>query len=645
MSNLVSCENVSLQYPCAQVFDALSLGFDEGARIGIVGNNGGGKSSLLNLIAGKQSPDSGRIVLRSSIQIAYLGQRDSLDDEATVLQSVVGECAVHEWAADKRVRQIMNALLQNISSEAKIKTLSGGQRRRVDLARVLISEADVLLLDEPTNHLDIEGIYWLAQHLKTRWKKGRGAFLLVTHDRWFLDEVCEQMWEVHDGIITPFEGGYSAYVLQRIERDRQSRVLAAKRRNVLRRELAWLSRGAPARSTKPRFRVDRAKDLIADEPPLRKKVELKRSSVSRLGKKVIEIKNASVVFDKKTIIKPLDFSIGPSSRIGILGSNGAGKSTFLSLCMGKLQPNTGRVEIGQTVKFAMLDQQLDLLEKHKGIRVRNLCEQYKTRYELADGKSYTPLQLLEELGFEKDQVNEFVEKLSGGQKRRLQLMLILLDSPNVLILDEPGNDLDTDMLAQLETLLDSWPTTLILVSHDRYLVERVTDMQYALIDGNLIHVPRGVEQYLELLEQAKHDVQSKHGAQGNQDKQSKYGEHHSQLGARAENGAEKHVQTAAQVGAQSSVKSGVQAGCSPINEHKQTLSNKEQYVLKKERSSLERKMTKAQDKLKAAQDKLLACDPTDYEELGSCQAEIDETKKQLSELEDKWLELEERLEA
>lgn len=599
MAYLLGCENVGLEFPTAKIFDSLTLGVNSGDRIGIVGRNGDGKSSLLGVLSGQIEPDSGRVVRTGSVTCGMLAQRDALDDADTVGHSIVGDRPEYEWAGDARCRSIIAELVSDIPWDAQVGTLSGGQRRRVDLARVLIGDFDVLMMDEPTNHLDIEGIHWLAEHLKKRWRDGEGALLIVTHDRWFLDEVCLNMWEVHDRIITPFEGGYSAYIMQRVERQRQQAVAESKRRNILRRELAWLARGAPARSTKPRFRVEAAEALIADEPPLRKKVELQRTAMTRLGKKVIHIKNASVSYDGREVIKPLEWNIGAGDRVAILGSNGAGKTTLLNLIEGRVKPTGGRVEIGQTVKFAVLTQQLDELEEYKSDRVREVCYRYKTEVEMADGRRMSPLQLLEELGFEHDQINCPVRDLSGGQKRRMQLMLILLERPNVLILDEPGNDLDTDMLAQLETLLDTWPGTLILVSHDRYLVERVTDNQYALIEGELIHMPRGVDEYLGELER-----RSRQAADSNAKKPAK------KQGDADESNA---------------------------------LGQRELREIKKKRSSTERKMSTIRGKLEDAREALLEIDGTDYVALGEQQAKIAKLETELSELEDAWLEYAELL--
>jgi ATPase subunit of ABC transporter with duplicated ATPase domains len=367
----------------------------------------------------------------------------------------------------------------------------------VALAALLIGDWDVIFLDEPTNHLDLEGIAWLAKHLRERWSRGAGALVTVTHDRWFLDEICTATWEVHDRLIEPFEGGYAAYVLQRVERDRMSAASEAKRQNLMRKELAWLRRGAPARTAKPKFRIDAANELIENEPPIRDSVSLASMAMQRLGKDVVDIENVSVSFGEKEVLRGVTWRIAPGERTGILGVNGAGKSTLLNLVAGTLQPTSGRVKRGKTIKVAVLTQQLSELTEVWNDRVNDVISRQKSSY-LAGGKILTPSQLLERVGFASAQLSTPVKDLSGGQKRRLQLLLILLSEPNVLILDEPTNDLDTDMLAAIEDLLDSFPGTLLVVSHDRYLIERVTDQQYAVMDGGFRHLPRGVDQYLEL---------------------------------------------------------------------------------------------------------------------------------------------------
>ena len=467
MAFLFGCEKVHLEYPSKTLFESLSLGVDDGDCIGVVGRNGDGKSSLLGLFDGSVEPDEGRVLRTSGVRFVSLRQKDELKDDETIAWNVVGDTPEYLWASDASIREIIKGLIGDLSWEQTVSSLSGGERRRVDLARVLIADADVVLLDEPTNHLDVGAIAWLAQHLKRRFSKKAGALVVVTHDRWFLDEVCQSMWEVHDGIVEPFEGGYSAYILQRVERDRLAQQAEQKRQNLMRRELAWLSRGARARSTKPKFHVEAAEALIAGEPPLRNTVELKRAAISRLGKQCVSVEGVTFSYpEEKPIFSDLTWLIGPGDRYGLLGENGAGKSTLLDIVQGILTPQKGRVKIGKTVKFAFLSQKLEELEKLGSSLVREVLGRYKSKY-VIDGKEVSPAQLFEQLGFSKTVLSDTVDTLSGGQKRRLQLMLILLDAPNVLILDEPSNDLDTDMLVAMENVLDTWPGTLIIVSHDR----------------------------------------------------------------------------------------------------------------------------------------------------------------------------------
>lgn len=537
-------EHVSLAFATKTIFTDVTQGVFEGDRIGIVGRNGDGKSTLLKLLSEEMAPDDGRITRRGGLSMATLEQRDSLDDDATVRQAALENREDHEWASEARSRDIVQTLLKGISLETRIGDLSGGQRRRADLARLLLRDWDIIALDEPTNHLDIVTIHWLAEHLRNRWASGSGALLVVTHDRWFLDEVCQRMWEVHDGVIDPFEGGYSAYILQRVERDRQADVAEEKRRNLARKELAWLTRGARARATKQKFHVKEAETLIADVPPVRNSLELKQMATSRLGKQVVDLKNVTKVYPLhagesddavastdavdgtqlgaqtaeepvlpdtaaavdttpqgpvRTVLDDVTWLIGPGDRYGVVGANGAGKSTLLGIIDGSIQPTSGHVKIGKTVKFAILSQRLDEVEKLGTSRVKEVLSRYKTSY-VVDGKEVSPAQLLERLGFESAQLMTPVCDLSGGQKRRLQLLLILLDEPNVMIMDEPGNDLDTDMLGVMEDLLDTWPGTLIVVSHDRFLLERVTDTQYALINGKVLHLPGGVDDYLAMVD-------------------------------------------------------------------------------------------------------------------------------------------------
>jgi ATPase subunit of ABC transporter with duplicated ATPase domains len=506
VAHLLGAEALHLEYPTQVVFDAVTLGVNEGDRIGVVGRNGEGKSSLLGLLVGRITPHSGRVTRRGGLRVAALDQADTLDPQRTVAAALVGDRPEHEWAGDPRIRDVVGGLVADLDWQAPAGALSGGQRRRVQLAALLMGDWDVIALDEPTNHLDIEGITWLAQHLRTRWARNAGGLLVVTHDRWFLDEVATTTWEVHGGargsIVEPFEGGYAAYVLARVERDRQAAAVEAKRQNLMRKELAWLRRGPPARTSKPKFRIDAANQLIADVPPMRNGLELARLATARLGKDVIDLLDVSVSYPGVTgadrpVLRNVEWRIAPGERTGIVGANGAGKSTLLGLIAGTVTPDSGRVKRGKTVRLAMLDQQAGELAEIAGDMVREVIGRLKAGY-MVEGKELTPAQLLERLGFRREHLSARVGELSGGQRRRLQLMLTLLAEPNVLVLDEPTNDVDIEMLSETEDLLDSWPGTLIVVSHDRYLLERVTDQQYAILDGRLRHLPGGIDEYLRL---------------------------------------------------------------------------------------------------------------------------------------------------
>lgn len=499
MAHLLGAEQVSLEFPTKTVFDGITVGVSEGDRIGIVGRNGDGKSTLIKILAKRTEPDQGRVTWRGGVRVGFLTQTDQIDSSITVAQAVVGDRPEYEWASDPKIRDVFAGLISDLDWHQSVGSLSGGQRRRVALAALLAGEYDVIMLDEPTNHLDVDGVAWLAQHLNSRWNKNTGGLLVVTHDRWFLDAVCNLTWEVYGGKIEPFEGGYAAYIQQRTERNRQAAASEARRQNLLRKELAWLGRGAPARTAKPKFRIDAALELIANEPPPRDSLELSKLATARLGKDVVEITDVSYQTpDGNSIIKNLDLIIGPGDRIGFVGANGAGKTTLLGLITGKLTPTAGRVKVGKTVKFAWLSQDIKELDEHGDERIFTMIAREKTTFTVGK-KELSTGQLVEQLGFESAQLQTPIRDLSGGQKRRFQLLRLLFTEPNVLILDEPTNDLDTDMLAALEDLLDTWPGTLIVVSHDRYLLERVTDTQYALIgDGKVRHLTRGVDQYLEL---------------------------------------------------------------------------------------------------------------------------------------------------
>ena len=497
MPPLLGGEALRLSFPTRRVLDGVSLGLADGDRIGVVGRNGDGKSTLLRVLARRIEPDDGRVTWRRDLRLGLLDQADRLASDLVVSSAVVGDGAEHEWAGDARIRDIITGLLSDVPWDGRIGELSGGQRRRVALAQVLVGEHDVVFLDEPTNHLDLEGVMWLAEHVKSRWPAGTGGLAVVTHDRWFLDEVCTHTWEVHDGVVEPFEGGYAAYVLQRVERDRQAAAAESRRQNLMRKELAWLRRGAPARTSKPKFRIDAANVLIEREPPVRDPTALVQLATARLGKDVVDLLDVSVTFGDNEVLGGVEWRIAPGERAGILGVNGAGKSTLLGLVTGTVMPTSGRVKRGKTVQVGALSQTLAELEPFADDRVSDVVAKQRTSF-VAAGQVLSPGQLLERLGFSQEQLATPVRDLSGGQKRRLQLLVVLLAEPNVLILDEPTNDLDTDMLAAIEDLLDSWPGTLLVVSHDRYLIERVTDHQFAVLDGRLRHLPGGVEEYLRL---------------------------------------------------------------------------------------------------------------------------------------------------
>lgn len=716
-------EHVSLAFATKTVFTDVTQGVFEGDRIGIVGRNGDGKSTLLKLLDGTQEPDSGRVTRRNGLTFGMLTQRDALDDNATLREAALEGREDYEWASQQQSREIVEALLGGMNLDAKIGSLSGGQRRRADLARLLLKDWDILALDEPTNHLDVITIHWLAEHLKNRWSRGTGALLLVTHDRWFLDEVCESMWEVHDGQIEPFEGGYSAYMLQRVERDRQADVRETKRRNLARKELAWLSRGARARSTKQKFHVKAATELIADVPPMRNTLELKQMATARLGKQVVDLVDVTQVYDReqgayadidpdaaalaasarsastvdvvepmvqepqvfgsvtiaiddaddprlasafgaraaevaaehglthhepageinalrgtrddadaeetsaaveitvsgRKILDDVTWLIGPGDRFGIVGANGAGKSTLLKILDGTLTPTAGRVNIGKTVRFAVLSQRLDELEKLGKYKVKEVLSRYKPSY-IVDGKEVTPGQLMERLGFEAAQLMTPIRDLSGGQKRRMQLLLILLDEPNVLIMDEPGNDLDTDMLAVMEDLLDTWPGTLIVVSHDRYLLERVTDEQFALIGGKVRHLPGGVQDYLDMVEQLKRgeDPLGLEGAAG---------------------GPATGGDSAANGGGSADAASAATAA----EPEAPKLSGKAYADASRRVSAIERKLEKIATQKEQIEAQMAAHDPSDYAGLNELNGQLQALAAESDGLEAEWLDLSEQM--
>jgi ATP-binding cassette subfamily F protein uup len=610
MVHLLGAEGVGLEFPTRVVFDAVTVGIDEGDRIGVVGRNGDGKSTLLKILAGRLEPDSGKVTRRGGVTLGMLDQGDTLPPEQLVSEAVVGDRAEHEWAGDAKVRDVIAGLLGDVPWEGRIGDLSGGQQRRVALAALLTRDWDVVFLDEPTNHLDVEGVAWLAQHLVSRWAANRGGLVVVTHDRWFLDAVCTTTWEVHDRILEPFEGGYAAYVLQRVERDRMAATVEAKRQNLMRKELAWLRRGPPARTSKPKFRIDAANQLIEDVPDPRDTVQLKQLATARLGKDVVDLEGVTVAYGDTVVLRDVTWRIAPGERTGLIGINGAGKSTLLGLVAGTVQPTSGRVKRGKTVKIAVLDQRLIGLETFMNDRVSAVVAQQKSSY-VSGGVEMTPGQLLERLGFTTAQLSTPVKDLSGGQQRRLQLLLILLDEPNVLILDEPTNDLDTDMLAAMEDLLDTWPGTLLVVSHDRYLLERVTDNQYAVLDGAFRHLPGGVDQYLELRRTAH-------------------------LGGR--------VAAAGRVSRPTAARPDLDTPASPATRSPK-LAGADRRAVEKELAAVERRLEKATHGIHKAKAELDAVDPSDYVTLGAKQSAIAALEAEAHALEEQWLALGARLES
>jgi ATPase subunit of ABC transporter with duplicated ATPase domains len=495
MNNLVNAERVTLSYGTRTLLDDISLGIGRGEAVGVLGRNGAGKTTLLRLLAGELVPDSGRVTHTGHLSIGFLQQADEIGPDASVRDLIVGGEPDHVWAANPRTRSIVQHLLADVDLHAEVANLSGGEHRRAALVTLLLADHDLLILDEPTNHLDVEAVDWLAKELRAL-QTADVAMLVVSHDRWFLDAICTSIWEVYDGAVNTYEGGYAAYVLAKAERERQAATAAARRNNLLRKELAWLRRGAPARTSKPKFRLDAAAALIAKEPEPRDRVQLQRFATARLGKDVFDLDKVNVSLGGRTLLRDLSWSIGPGMRIGLIGVNGSGKTTLLRLLAGDLTPDAGDVKRGKTLRIGYLAQGM---EDVRGTdTVLQSVDRVRRRTRLATGAEASASALLEDFGFTGDRLTTRLGDLSGGERRRLQILRTLLDEPNVLLLDEPTNDLDIDTLTVIEDYLDTWPGSLLVVTHDRYFLERVCDVCYALMgDGSCVLLPRGVEQYLQ----------------------------------------------------------------------------------------------------------------------------------------------------
>ena len=602
-ANLVNLERVHKSYGIRPLLDGVSLGVGEGERVGVVGRNGDGKTTLLRLIGGLEEPDQGRVSRARSLHLGFLTQGDDLDPAATVRAAVLGERAEHEWAAEAFTREIVEVLLAGIALDRTVAGLSGGERRRCSLARLLLEDHDLIVLDEPTNHLDVEAVSWLAEHLRRR----TCALVVVTHDRWFLDAVCDTTWEVHDGVVDVYDGGYASFVLAKAERQRQAAASETRRQNLVRKELAWLRRGAPARTSKPKFRMDAANALIADEPPPRDSLELQRFATQRLGKDVLDVEDVTLVRGHKVLLDHATWRLGPGDRVGLVGVNGAGKTSVLRLLSGELAPTAGRVKRGRTVALEELSQGLDDPSTGSGPRlepderVLDAVEAIRRVTRTADGE-ITATAMLERFGFTGDRLTARVGDLSGGERRRFQMLRLLLSEPNVLLLDEPTNDLDVDTLTVLEDFLDGWPGTLVVVSHDRYFLERVCDTVWALLgDGTIRMLPRGVEEYLERRrEMLAAGATSAEGA----------------AGGAAEGAAER---------------------ATPAEAESATVSQAEQREARKRIARVDRRLAKVADREEELHAQLVQ-HATDYEKLAELDAALQEVLSEKEALEEEWLE-------
>ncbi|MFJ3298832.1 ABC-F family ATP-binding cassette domain-containing protein [Streptomyces bacillaris] len=600
--NLVNVEQVSKVYGTRALLDGVSLGVSEGDRIGVVGRNGDGKTTLIRMLAKLEEADSGRVTHNGGLRLGVLTQHDSLDPQATIRQEVIGDLADHEWAGSAKIRDVLTGLFGGLALpgfehglDTVIAPLSGGERRRIALAKLLIEEQDLIVLDEPTNHLDVEGISWLAGHLRAR----RSALVCVTHDRWFLDQVCTRMWDVQRGTVHEYEGGYSDYVFARAERERIAATEEAKRQNLMRKELAWLRRGAPARTSKPRYRIEAANELIADVPPPRDTSELMRFANARLGKTVFDLEDVTVQAGPKTLLTHLTWQLGPGDRIGLVGVNGAGKTSLLralaeaARTQGDTQPAAGKIVVGKTVRLAYLSQ--EVYELNPNLRVLEAVQQVRDRVDLGKGREMTAGQLCEKFGFTKEKQWTPVGDLSGGERRRLQILRLLMDEPNVLFLDEPTNDLDIETLTQLEDLLDGWPGSMIVISHDRFFIERTTDRVMALLgDRALRMLPRGIDEYLERRQRME--------------------------------------ETATPSAAPAPARETSAAPAAPA------LSAQEARAAKKELQKVERQLDKISTR-ETALHKQIAENATDFEKVAKLDAELRELVTERDELEMRWLEL------
>ena len=632
MAHLLGTQSLGALAGSRQLLADVEISVEDSSRIGILGPNGAGKSTLLRLVAGLQQPDDGRIITRDGLRIVMLEQGDHLDDDARVMDAVHPGLEEYEWASQPAIRDIHAGLLSDIDLHAQVGTLSGGQRRRVDLARVLALPSDVVCLDEPTNHLDVEGVAWLAQHLNARFARpgASGALIAVTHDRWFLDAVCETIWEVVPGIdpggsrpqipgrVEIYDGSYAAYTLARAERLRQADVAAKKRANLLTKELAWLRRGAPARTSKPKFHIAAAEALIADVPPPRDSVELVKMATARLGKDVLDLEDVTVTFrtpegGQRTILDHVTWRLAPGERVGVIGVNGAGKTTILNLLRGDLEPTSGRVKRGKTVQVATLSQDTHELDDLSDMRVVEAVDQVAHSV-IVDGKEVSSSQMTERMGFTRERAWTRISEISGGERRRLQLMRLLMAEPNVLLLDEPTNDLDTDTLAAMEDLLDAFPGTLVVVSHDRYLLERVTDHQVALLgDGSLRALPGGVEEYLRIREAG------------------------AAFAADASSGTESAVRSGQSGNASGEESSDSAKSAGMTDSAARRAAKKEAARLERKIESLRTRLEKVEAELALLAEKV-ATDPSVLDEMTSFSTQSADLRAEIEELEEAWLE-------